>query len=134
MGQANYKPNLREESLPQSKDSAQRNKTPSPGVYSRRSQDAIQHGWSLLGKKLLLSSHEVFVSQKKYRSACKARPRSPLHVHGLEIWIPYSDCIRNIAYYKATILIYKASRLDCLGGQLGLEHRQHHVVSFMAFL
>ena len=48
-------------------------------------QDAIQHGWRLLGKKLLQSSDEVSVSQKKYKSACKARPRSPLHVRAFEI-------------------------------------------------
>ena len=84
MGQADYKANLREESLPCSKDSAQRSRTLSPGVYSRRSQDAIQHGCSLLGKKLLQSSHEVPVSQKKYKLARKARPWSPLHVRGLE--------------------------------------------------
>jgi len=37
VGQADYKANLREESLPWSKDSAQRSRTSSPGVYSRRS-------------------------------------------------------------------------------------------------
>ena len=56
MGQANYKANSRERACHEVKIQPKEVEHPAQAWIQEEAQDAIQHGWSLLGKKLQSST------------------------------------------------------------------------------